>query len=158
MEQKTYSQKEISIMFNKSLALLAHYKKELIEKGYMYKNEKGRFVINQEGADYLKIRFAEINQSKRKSKNINDDKIELELQILQREKEWYKDKMEYYKNQAEDWKKQAENWKDEKQKECKDKEIWREMAIKNEQLMLENQRVLLSSNKPNIFKKFKQKT
>ena len=51
-----------------------------------------------------------------------------------------------------------EVFKDEKQKECKDKEIWREMAIKNEQLMLENQRVLLSSNKPNIFKKFKQKT
>lgn len=156
MEQKTYSQKEISIMFDKSLALLAHYKKELIEMGYMYKNEKGRYVINQEGADYLKIRFAEINQSKRKCKNIKEDKIELE--ILQREKEWYKDKMEYYKNQAEDWKKQAENWKDEKHKESKDKEIWREMAIKNEQLMLESQRIMLSSNKPNIFNKFKQKT
>ena len=34
MEQQTYTQKEISIMFNKSLSLLAHYKKELIEKGY----------------------------------------------------------------------------------------------------------------------------
>jgi len=158
MEQKTYSQKEISIMFNKSLALLAHYKKELIEKGYMYKNEKGRYEINEEGANYLKKRFAEINQSKRKSKNVKKDKIEQEIQILQREKEWYKDKMEYYKNQAEDWKKQAENWKDEKNKECKDKEIWREMAIKNEQLMLENQRIMFSSNKPNIFKKFKQKT
>ena len=34
MEQKNYTQKEISIMFNKSLSLLAHYKKELIEKEY----------------------------------------------------------------------------------------------------------------------------
>ena len=52
MEQQTYTQKEISIMFNKSLSLLAHYKKELIEKGYMYKNEKGKNVINKEGAEY----------------------------------------------------------------------------------------------------------
>lgn len=161
MEQKVYTQKEISIMFNKSLALLAHYKKELIEKGYMYKNEKGKYVINQEGAEYLRRRFAEIDQSKRKNKNVKEDKIvlEQEVKILQREKEWYKDKLEYFKNQAEDWKKQAENWKDEKNKECKDKEIWRAMAIKNEEILLENRRLLLSSSKqkPNIFKKFKQK-
>lgn len=159
MEQKTYTQKEISIMFNKSLSLLAHYKKELIEKGYMYKNEKGKNVINQEGAEYLRRRFAEIDQSKRK--NVKKDKIvlEQEVKVLQREKEWYKDKLEYYKNQAEDWKKQAENWKDEKNKEHKDKEIWREIALKNEELLLESQRALSSSsnNKPNIFKKFKQK-
>lgn len=159
MEQKTYTQKEISIMFNKSLSLLAHYKKELIEKGYMYKNEKGKNVINQEGAEYLRRRFAEIDQSK--SKNVKKDKIvlEQEVKVLQREKEWYKDKLEYYKNQAEDWKKQAENWKDEKNKEHKDKEIWREMALKNEKLLLENKRALSSSSnsKPNIFKKFKQR-
>ena len=161
MEQKSYTQKEISIMFNKSLALLAHYKKELIDKGYMYKNEKGRNLISEEGAEYLRRRFAEIDQSKRKEKNVKEDKIvlEQEVKILQREKEWYKDKMEYYKSQAEDWKKQSENWKDEKHKESKDKEIWREMAIKNEALFLENQRILFSSSneKPNIFKKFKQK-
>ena len=114
MEQKSYTQKEISIMFNKSLSLLAHYKKELIEKGYMYKNEKGKNVINTEGAEYLRRRFAEIDQSKRK--NVKKDKIilEQEVKVLQKEKEWYKDKLEYYKNQAEDWKKQAEIWKDEK--------------------------------------------
>ena len=108
MEQKTYTQKEIGIMFNKSLSLLAHYKKELIEKGYMYKNDKGKNVINQEGAEYLRRRFAEIDQSKRK--NVKKDKIilEQEVKVLQREKEWYKDKLEYYKNQAEDWKKQAD--------------------------------------------------
>ncbi len=158
MEQKNYTQKEISIMFNKSLSLLAHYKKELIEKGYMYKNEKGKNVINQEGAEYLRRRFAEIDQSKRK--NVKKDKIvlEQEISVLQKEKEWYKDKLEYYKNQAEDWKKQAENWKDEKNKEHKDKEIWREIALKNEELLLKSQRSLSSSNdKPNIFKKFKQK-
>lgn len=158
MEQKNYTQKEISIMFNKSLSLLAHYKKELIEKGYMYKNEKGKNVINQEGAEYLRRRFAEIDQSKRK--NVKKDKIvlEQEINVLQKEKEWYKDKLEYYKNQAEDWKKQAENWKDEKNKEHKDKEIWREIALKNEELLLKSQRALSSSNdKPNIFKKFKQK-
>lgn len=106
MEQKSYTQKEISIMFNKSLSLLAHYKKELIEKGYMYKNEKGKNVINTEGAEYLRRRFAEIDQSKRK--NVKKDKIilEQEVKVLQKEKEWYKDKLEYYKNQAEDWKKQ----------------------------------------------------
>lgn len=159
MEQKSYSQKEISIMFDKSLALLAHYKKELIEKGYMYKNQKGRNVINEEGVDYLRKRFAEIDQSKRKGRKEKEEKIvlEQEVQILQREKEWYKDKMEYYKNQAEDWKKQAENWKDEKIKESKDKEIWREMAIKNEQLIIENQRMLNSSKKTNIFKKLKRR-
>lgn len=158
MEQKNYTQKEISIMFNKSLSLLAHYKKELIEKGYMYKNEKGKNVINTEGAEYLRRRFAEIDQSKRK--NVKKDKIvlEQEISVLQKEKEWYKDKLEYYKNQAEDWKKQAENWKDEKNKEHKDKEIWREIALKNEELLLKSQRSLSSSNdKPNIFKKFKQK-
>lgn len=108
MEQKSYTQKEISIMFNKSLSLLAHYKKELIEKGYMYKNEKGKNVINTEGAEYLRRRFAEIDQSKRK--NVKKDKIilEQEVKVLQKEKEWYKDKLEYYKNQAEDWKKQLE--------------------------------------------------
>ena len=42
MEQKTYTQKQISIMFDKSLSVLAHYKKELLDKGYMYKNKKGR--------------------------------------------------------------------------------------------------------------------
>lgn len=161
MKQKSYTQKEISIMFDKSLALLAHYKKELIEKGYMYKNEKGKNVINEEGAKYLERRFAEIDQSKKKSKNIKEDKIvlEQEMKLLQKEKEWYKDKMEYYKNQAEDWKNQAEIWKDEKHKEYKDKEIWREMAIKNEELLLENQKALLSSSneKTNIFSKFKQK-
>ena len=36
MEKKTYTQKEISIMFNKSLSLLAHYKKEQKEKGNKY--------------------------------------------------------------------------------------------------------------------------
>lgn len=161
MERKDYTQKEISIMFNKSLSLLAHYKKELIEKKYMYKNEKGKYLINEEGAEYLKQRFAEIDQSKNKEKNIKEDKNVLvqEVKILLKEKEWYKDKMEYYKNQAEDWKKQAENWKDEKYKESKDKEIWRDIAIKNEQLFLENQRILFSSSniKPNIFKKFTQK-
>ena len=88
MGQKVYTQKEISIMFNKSLALLAHYKKELIEKGYMYKNEKGKNVINQEGAEYLRRRFAEIDQSKRKNKNVKEDKIvlEQEVKILQKEK------------------------------------------------------------------------
>lgn len=159
MEQKTYTQKEISIMFNKSLSLLAHYRKELIEKGYMYKNEKGKNVINQEGAEYLRRRFAEIDQSK--TKNVKKDKIvlEQEVKVLQREKEWYKDKLEYYKNQAEDWKKQAEIWKDEKNKEQKDKEVWREMALKNENLLIENQKLLSSSSnkKPNIFKKLKQK-
>ena len=158
MEQKTYTQKEIGIMFNKSLSLLAHYKKELIEKGYMYKNDKGKNVINQEGAEYLRRRFAEIDQSKRK--NVKKDKIilEQEVKVLQREKEWYKDKLEYYKNQAEDWKKQAEIWKDEKNKEQKDKEFWRGIALKNERL-LENQNTILSSSneKPNIFKKLKQK-
>lgn len=157
MEQKTYTQKEISIMFNKSLSLLAHYKKELIEKGYMYKNEKGKNVINTEGAEYLRRRFAEIDQSKRK--NVKKDKIILEQEVkgLQKEKEWYKDKMEYYKNQAEDWKKQAESWKDEKNKEQKDKEIWREMALKNGNMLIENQKLLSSSNeKPNIFKNFKK--
>lgn len=157
MEQKNYTQKEISIMFNKSLSLLAHYKKELIEKGYMYKNEKGKNVINQEGAEYLRRRFAEIDQSKRK--NVKKDKIvlEQEISVLQKEKEWYKDKLEYYKNQAEDWKKQAENWKDEKNKEHKDKEIWREIALKNEELLLKSQRALSSSNdKHNIFKKLKK--
>lgn len=159
MEQKNYTQKEISIMFNKSLSLLAHYKKELIEKGYMYKNEKGKNVINTKGVEYLRRRFAEIDQSKRK--NVKKDKIilEQEVKVLQKEKEWYKDKLEYYKNQAEDWKKQAEIWKDEKIKEQKDKEVWREMAMKNENLLLENQKLLsLSSNeKPNIFKIIKQK-
>jgi len=154
MEQQTYTQKEISIMFNKSLSLLAHYKKELIEKGYMYKNEKGKNVINTEGAEYLRRRFAEIDQSKRK--NVKKDKIilEQEVKVLQKEKEWYKDKLEYYKNQAEDWKKQAEIWKDEKNKEQKDKEVWREMALKNENLLIENQKLLSSSSneKPNILK------
>ena len=158
MEQKSYTQKEISIMFNKSLSLLAHYKKELIEKGYMYKNEKGKNVINTEGAEYLRRRFAEIDQSKRK--NVKKDKIilEQEVKVLQKEKEWYKDKLEYYKNQAEDWKKQAEIWKDEKNKEQEDKEVWREIALKNEKLLLENQNNLLSSSndKPTIFKNFKK--
>ena len=158
MEQKTYTQKEIGIMFNKSLSLLAHYKKELIEKGYMYKNDKGKNVINQEGAEYLRRRFAEIDQSKRK--NVKKDKtmLEQEVKVLQKEKEWYKDKLEYYKNQAEDWKKQAESWKDENNKEQKEKEFWRELALKNEKI-LENQNTILSSSneKPNIFKKLKQK-
>ena len=85
--------------------------------------------------------------------------LEQEVKVLQKEKEWYKDKLEYYKNQAEDWKKQAEIWKDEKNKEQKDKEVWREMALKNENLLIENQKLLSSSSneKPNIFKKFKQK-
>ena len=135
MEQQTYTQKEISIMFNKSLSLLAHYKKELIEKGYMYKNEKGKNVINTEGAEYLRRRFAEIDQSKRK--NVKKDKIilEQEVKVLQKEKEWYKDKLEYYKNQ-----------------------VWREMALKNENLLIENQKLLSSSSneKPNIFKNFKK--
>lgn len=97
MEQKSYTQKEISIMFNKSLSLLAHYKKELIEKGYMYKNEKGKNVINTEGAEYLRRRFAEIDQSKRK--NVKKDKIilEQEVKVLQKEKEWYKDKLDIIK-------------------------------------------------------------
>ena len=158
MERRNYTQKEISIMFNKSLSLLAHYKKELIEKGYMYKNEKGKNVVNEKGAEYLRRRFAEIDQSKRK--NVKKDKIILqqEIKVLQKEKEWYRDKLEYYQSQAEDWKKQAEIWKDEKNKEQKDKEFWRDMALKNEKL-LENQNMLLSSSKgkPNILKKIKQK-
>ena len=129
MKQQTYTQKEISIMFNKSLSLLAHYKKELIEKGYMYKNEKGKNIINAEGAEYLRRRFAEI------------------------------DKLEDYKNQAEDWKKQAEIWKDEKNKEQKDKEVWREIALKKENLLIERQKnsSLSSNEKPNIFKKFNKR-
>ena len=84
--------------------------------------------------------------------------LEQEVKVLQKEKEWYKDKLEYYKNQAEDWKKQAEIWKDEKNKEQKDKEVWREMALKNENLLIENQKLLSSSSneKPNIFKNFKK--
>lgn len=159
MEQKTYTQKQISIMFDKSLSVLAHYKKELLDKGYMYKNEKGRFEISEEGASYLRKRFAEIDQSRKKDKNVKEDKIvlEQEMKILQKEKEWYKDKMEYYKDQAEDWKKQAENWKDEKREESKDKEIWREMAIKNEELLIENQRILLlAQNKPTLFDRIKK--
>ena len=159
MKQQTYTQKEISIMFNKSLSLLAHYKKELIEKGYMYKNEKGKNVINTEGAEYLRRRFAEIDQSKRK--NVKKDKIILEQEVkaLQKEKEWYKDKLEEYKNQAEDWKKQAEIWKDEKNKEQKDKEVWREIALKKENLLIERQKnsSLSSNEKPNIFKKFNKR-
>lgn len=159
MKQQTYTQKEISIMFNKSLSLLAHYKKELIEKGYMYKNEKGKNIINAEGAEYLRQRFAEIDQSKRK--NVKKDKIILEQEVkaLQKEKEWYKDKLEDYKNQAEDWKKQAEIWKDEKNKEQKDKEVWREIALKKENLLIERQKnsSLSSNEKPNIFKKFNKR-
>ena len=39
-----------------------------------------------------------------------------------------------------------------------DKEVWREIALKNEKLLLENQNNLLSSSndKPNIFKNFKK--
>jgi predicted metal-dependent phosphoesterase TrpH len=159
MKQQTYTQKEISIMFNKSLSLLAHYKKELIEKGYMYKNEKGKNIINAEGAEYLRQRFAEIDQSK--IKNVKKDKIILEQEVkaLQKEKEWYKDKLEDYKNQAEDWKKQAEIWKDEKNKEQKDKEVWREIALKKENLLIERQKnsSLSSNEKPNIFKKFNKR-
>ena len=159
MKQQTYTQKEISIMFNKSLSLLAHYKKELIEKGYMYKNEKGKNVINTEGAEYLRRRFAEIDQSKRK--NVKKDKIILEQEVkaLQKEKEWYKDKLEEYKNQAEDWKKQAEICKDEKNKEQKDKEVWREIALKKENLLIERQKnsSLSYNEKPNIFKKFNKR-
>lgn len=159
MKQQTYTQKEISIMFNKSLSLLAHYKKELIEKGYMYKNEKGKNIINAEGAEYLRQRFAEIDQSK--IKNVKKDKIILEQEVkaLQKEKEWYKDKLEEYKNQAEDWKKQAEIWKDEKNKEQKDKEVWREIALKKENLLIERQKnsSLSSNEKPNIFKKFNKR-
>lgn len=159
MKQQTYTQKEISIMFNKSLSLLAHYKKELIEKGYMYKNEKGKNIINAEGAEYLRRRFAEIDQSKRK--NVKKDKIILEQEVkaLQKEKEWYKDKLEEYKKQAEDWKKQAEIWKDEKNKEQKDKEVWREIALKKENLLIERQKnsSLSSNEKPNIFKKFNKR-
>ena len=159
MKQQTYTQKEISIMFNKSLSLLAHYKKELIEKGYMYKNEKGKNIINAEGAEYLRQRFAEIDQSK--IKNVKKDKIILEQEVkaLQKEKEWYKDKLEDYKNQAEDWKKQAEIWKDEKNKEQKDKEVWREIALKKENLLIDRQKnsSLSSNEKPNIFKKFNKR-
>lgn len=159
MKQQTYTQKEISIMFNKSLSLLAHYKKELIEKGYMYKNEKGKNIINAEGAEYLRQRFAEIDQSK--IKNVKKYKIILEQEVkaLQKEKEWYKDKLEDYKNQAEDWKKQAEIWKDEKNKEQKDKEVWREIALKKENLLIERQKnsSLSSNEKPNIFKKFNKR-
>ena len=159
MKQQTYTQKEISIMFNKSLSLLAHYKKELIEKGYMYKNEKGKNIINAEGAEYLRQRFAEIDQSK--IKNVKKDKIILEQEVkaLQKEKEWYKDKLEDYKDQAEDWKKQAEIWKDEKNKEQKDKEVWREIALKKENLLIERQKnsSLSSNEKPNIFKKFNKR-
>lgn len=159
MKQQTYTQKEISIMFNKSLSLLAHYKKELIEKGYMYKNEKRKNIINAEGAEYLRQRFAEIDQSK--IKNVKKDKIILEQEVkaLQKEKEWYKDKLEDYKNQAEDWKKQAEIWKDEKNKEQKDKEVWREIALKKENLLIERQKnsSLSSNEKPNIFKKFNKR-
>lgn len=159
MKQQTYTQKEISIMFNKSLSLLAHYKKELIEKGYMYKNEKGKNIINAEGAEYLRQRFAEIDQSK--IKNVKKDKIILEQEVkaLQKEKEWYKDKLEDYKNQAEDWKKQAEIWKDEKNKEQKDKEVWREIALKKENLLIERQKnsSLSSNEKTNIFKKFNKR-
>lgn len=159
MKQQTYTQKEISIMFNKSLSLLAHYKKELIEKGCMYKNEKGKNIINAEGAEYLRQRFAEIDQSK--IKNVKKDKIILEQEVkaLQKEKEWYKDKLEDYKNQAEDWKKQAEIWKDEKNKEQKDKEVWREIALKKENLLIERQKnsSLSSNEKPNIFKKFNKR-
>lgn len=161
MEKKIYTQKQISIMFGKSLSVIAHYKKELLDKGYMYKNEKGRFEIKEEGASYLKKRFAEIDQSRKKNKNVKEDKIvlEQEMKILQKEKEWYKDKMEYYKDQAEDWKKQAENWKNEKREESKDKEIWREIAIKNEKLLIENQQLLFSAqNKPTLFNKKKRIT
>ncbi|WP_304683167.1 hypothetical protein [uncultured Clostridium sp.] len=161
MEQKIYTQKQISIMFGKSLSVIAHYKKELLDKGYMYKNEKGKFEIKEEGASYLKERFAEIDQSRKKNKNVKEDKIvlEQEMKILQKEKEWYKDKMEYYKDQAEDWKQQAENWKNEKREESKDKEIWREIAIKNEKLLIENQHLLFSTqNKPTLFNKKKRIT
>ena len=39
----------------------------------MYKNEKGKNIINAEGAEYLRQRFAEIDQSK--IKNVKKDKI-----------------------------------------------------------------------------------
>lgn len=159
MEQKTYTQKQISIMFDKSLSVLAHYKKELLDKGYMYKNKKGRFEISEEGVSYLSKRFADIDQSRKKDKNVKEDKIvlEQEVKMLQKEKEWYKDKMKYYKEQVEDWKKQAENWKNEKIEESKEKEIWREMAIKNEELLIENQRILLlTQNKPTLFDRMKK--
>ena len=53
----------------------------------------------------------------------------------------------------------TDRWKDEKNKEQKDKEVWREIALKKENLLIERQKnsSLSSNEKPNIFKKFNKR-